>query len=302
MSSFLAELPIVLGVLAAFFVGPAVAIGVLIVRKRRARLRRRSPIAIDLLRAPGYSLREQIEEVSNDLTWDLVVLMVLPLLVLALFLAQAHLRTLAGMSRVIPIYVVFALAGVAWVTVRMIKKGSKLDALRAGYDAEMAVGQELDQLMRQGAAVFHDFPADGFNVDHVVISRRGLFAVETKGYTKPGDVKGKSGATVAFDGKVLSFPRFKTKEPIEQAERQAQWLAKWATAATGDSITALPIVALPGWFVDRRGRGAVRVYSGRELSKLLDALGATPLPPDVMLRLVYQIEQRCRDVAPKYAG
>jgi hypothetical protein len=219
-----------------------------------------------------------------------------------LFLAQAHLRSLAGMSRVIPVYVVFALVGVAWVTVRMIKMGNKLDALRAGYDAEMAVGQELDQLMRHGAAVFHDFPAEGFNIDHVVVSRRGLFAVETKGYTKPGDQRGKAGATVVFDGKALAFPRWTTREPLEQAERQAQWLAKWVSSATGDAVSALPVVALPGWFVDRKGRGPVRVYNGRELGQLLDAVGTSPLSAEAMQRVVHQVEQRCRDVAPKYGA
>ena len=38
-------------------------------------------------------------------------------------------------------------------------------------DAEVAIGQELDQLMRDGAAVFHDMPAERFNIDHVVIAR-----------------------------------------------------------------------------------------------------------------------------------
>jgi len=54
-----------------------------------------------------------------------------------------------------------------------------------GYDAELSVGQELNQLMRQGAVVFHDLPADGFNIDHVLISALGVFAIETKEYTKP---------------------------------------------------------------------------------------------------------------------
>jgi hypothetical protein len=42
------------------------------------------------------------------------------------------------------------------------------DNLRAGYDAELAVGQELDKLMREGAWVFHDVPGENFNIDHVV--------------------------------------------------------------------------------------------------------------------------------------
>ncbi len=296
----IAQVPIILGVLATFFVGPALAIAVLMLRKRRARDRRRSPLGIHLLRAPGHSLRAQIEEASNDLTTDIFVLMAIPLFVLAVFLAQAHLRTLDRMLHLIPVYVIPVLGLLAWMLVKMIKVGQRLDNLRAGFDAEVAVGQELDQLMRQGAAVFHDFPGDGFNIDHVVISRQGIFAVETKGYTKPGDERGKAAATVVFDGKSVAFPRWTTREPLEQAERQAKWLSSWASSATGDATAVLPVLALPGWYVERKGRGAVRVYSGRELGQLLDAVGATPITADAMQRAVHQIEQRCRDVALQY--
>lgn len=302
MGDLLAQLPVLAGVLATFFIGPAVAIGALLMRKRRARARRRSPIGISLLRPPGHTLREQIDEALYDLYWDLFMLMMVPMLALALFLAQAHVRTLDKMLHLSPVYIVMVLGFVGVLVRKLIKAGTQLDNLRAGYDAEMAVGQELDQLMRQGAAVFHDFPGEGFNIDHVVVSRRGVFAVETKGYTKPGDQKGKAGATVVFDGRALAFPRWTTREPLEQAERQAQWLAKWASSATGDAVQVLPVVALPGWFVDRKGRGAVRVYSGRELAQLLDAAGTSPLTAEAMQRVAHQVEQRCRDVAPKYGA
>ena len=52
--------------------------------------------------------------------------------------------------------------------------------LRLGYEGEIAVGQELNQLMLQGKHVYHDFPADKFNIDHIVVGRSGIFAVETK--------------------------------------------------------------------------------------------------------------------------
>jgi len=63
----------------------------------------------------------------------------------------------------------------------MAKTGDKLDRLRAGFDAALAVGQELDRLMREGAWVYHDVLGDNFNIDHVVVSPRGIFAIETKG-------------------------------------------------------------------------------------------------------------------------
>jgi hypothetical protein len=64
---------------------------------------------------------------------------------------------------------------------------------------------------------------------------------------------------------------------------------------------ATPVLALPGWFVDRRGRGSVLVLSGAELQDhLLKARDAKPLLPEQMQRIVHQLEQRCRDVQPFY--
>ena len=295
------QLAIVVGVLGACFVGPALAIGFLVYRKRRVRARRRSPIGIDLLRGPGHSIREQLDDAGNDVSTDVFLLMVIPLLLLATVLAQGHLHGLQGMMHLAPVYVLAALAFVALMVRKLWKAGERLDNLKAGFDAELAVGQELDQLMRQGAAVFHDIPADNFNIDHVVIASSGVFAIETKGYTKQKRGRGKADATVTFDGKVLKFPTWTTNEPLEQAERQAAWLSKWLGSATGMPVHALPIVALPGWFVERTGRGDVRVFSGKELAGLLSSRGSQSLSSQDVQRIVHQVEQRCRTVAPRYA-
>ena len=79
-----------------------------------------------------------------------------------------------------------------------------------------------------------------------MISREGVFAVETKGYTKLIGDKGKVNAKVIFDGHTLKFPTWTTSEPLEQAERQAKWLSKWATSAAGGMVVATPVLALPG--------------------------------------------------------
>src|SRR5690606_27342378 len=143
--------------------------------------------------------REQLDEAGSDVVYDLMLLMMTPLIALALFLAQGHIRGLANMFHLVPVYVVGALSFVIYVIRKLVKAGLRLDNLKAGYDAEVAVGQELDQLMRQGAATFHDIPADNFNIDHVVISGEGVFAIETKGFTKPKQGRGNAEATAVLD-------------------------------------------------------------------------------------------------------
>lgn len=291
---------LIAGVLVAAFAGPMLGIGFLLLRKRHARARRRSPIGRDLLRGPGHTVREELDEATLSLQWDVALMMVVPLMTVTIFLAQAHLRGgLQEMSHAALLSALLLVGFVGFMVYRLWKSGQRIDNLKTGFDAELAVGQELDQLMRQGAIVFHDLPAEKFNIDHVVISTAGVFAVETKGFTK--HERGKVGATVEFDGNVLKFPTWTTKAPLEQARRQAEWLAKWLAAATGSPVRVHPVVALPGWYVKRTGRGEVRVFNGRELSGLLNSRGSQTLTAQDVQRVAHQVEQRCRTVAPRYS-
>lgn len=184
----------------------------------------------------GHSLREQLDEVHNDLTWYLVLLMVVPLLALALFLARSHLRGVTPTAPLAPAVVVAAIAFIAYMLRKLLKAGTWLDHLKAGYAAEAAVGQELDQLMRQGAATLHDLPAEQYIIDPVVVAAEGVFAVEIKGFTKRNQDRGKADATVVYDGETLKFSTRTTKEPLEQAEHQAAWLARWLSSAAGSPV------------------------------------------------------------------
>ena len=42
----------------------------------------------------------------------------------------------------------------------------------------------LQRLRADGAQIFHDVPADGFNLDHVVVADKGIFVIETKTWSR----------------------------------------------------------------------------------------------------------------------
>lgn len=282
--------------------GPVFAAATLLERRKRlARQQRRSPLTTGLLRPPGHGLREKLEEGRLDSMVEVAVLLFVP----GVTFAWLYLQLTLTRQPVTMVTFAIALIGVIGFTQHQIRKmwrgAEQLDKLRLGLDAELAVGQELDQLLREGAVVFHDLPAEKFNIDHVVIAPQGVFAIETKGFSKPNRKGGAADATVVFDGNALVFPDWSSSKPIEQAERQAKWLASWLTSATGEAVMVAPVLALPGWFVDRKGRGAVLVFSGKELrGHLLKARTAQPLAREQMLRVIHQVEQRCRDVEPNF--
>lgn len=269
--------------------------GFILVVRFREEQRRRSPLSQNLLRSPGESLRKELNERLWDFVAYLMFLPLVPLLFYTLMLQRAI--DTNGVLRISLVLVAAGLLAFGFIFYKAFTTIRKIWKLRLGYEAELAMGQELDQLMRQGAVVFHDVPADGFNIDHVLIAQNGVFAIETKGRSKPNRDRGTEDAKVVYDGNGLNFPGWVETKPLEQASRQAAWLGKWLTSAVGEQVTARPVLALPGWYVERKSRGDVLLISGREASAILKAKHVA-LSDSLAKRIEHQLEQRCRDVEP----
>ena len=292
---------VMVATLALIFTPAFTALWLIQRRKRIARQLRRSPLASSLLRSPGQTLRDKMEDLRIDIAMDSMLLMAIPMVPLALLQVHAVVTGKLTALWVVVTVTALALAMVGFQIRKLAAASAEMDKLRLGFDAEVAIGQELDQLMRDGAYVFHDLPADRFNIDHVVVARSGLFAVETKGYSKPNREGGSEDATVIYDGNTLALPDSTGSWAIDQAKRQAKWLSNWLTSATGAPVVATPVLAMPGWYVERKASGDVLVFSGKELRKhLLKARVAKPMAEDQLQRVVHQLERQCRNVPPSY--
>ncbi len=254
----------------------------------------RNPLTRQLLRSPGEYLRTKIEDLSFDLLFYLMMLLILPLYIYAAYVSQAHRD-----SKLFIVSIIATCIGLFFFIYKLLKVWKDRNNLHLGLDCEMAVGQELNQLMREGCYVFHDFPAEGFNIDHVVVSTKGVLAIETKGRAKPDKVGGSAEATVVYDGEALKFPGWVEKEPIDQAMRQAKWLAKWLSSAVGEQIATQPVLALPGWFIERtKPSSGLILFNGKNPNLLLKWIPDTGLSEVLMKRINHQLEQRCRDMEP----
>lgn len=280
----------------------AAIMGPLAIWKHNRRRTRRSPLVNQLLRSPGESLRKDIEEINFDLA---ALIVYTPLVVVVVFASHISASYLGGQPETLLRYLLSSALG-AGVLIYGFAKISGLVRRRAnlqiGYEGELAVAQELSQLMRSGAWVFHDVPGEGFNIDHVVVTPNGAYAIETKARTKPMRDMGKDDAKVVFDGKALSFPTWQETDPLDQASRQARWLSKWLGSAVGEQVEVRGGLALPGWFVDRTGRAEVAVFNPKSPQFLLKGWLKEPMPETLMKRIAHQLDQRCRDVEPALYG
>jgi hypothetical protein len=165
--------------------------------------------------------------------------------------------------------------------VRIVRDKSQIVRLKMARDGEQLVAEELEQLVRDGAAVLHDLPGDHFNLDHVIVAPRGIYLVETKTYSKPIG----AGATISStDTEVLVNGRTLDRNPIDQAKALARWLHELLLKSTGRSFFVRPVVLFPGWFVEPMRSGQeVWVLNPKALPTFIANEPATLSEPDVHL-------------------
>lgn len=245
-------------VLATVFVPSAIAVGLVWAqRKRLANDGRRSPIENRPIYGAGEQLRKRVEELGDEILLSLTMLFFIGPLLIALWASKYVPWTQVRLG--FWDYVMVGMyAGVAIGAIWRIHKHANLRRIaNAGLQAELYTAQELNRLMALGCTVLHDVPGERFNIDHVVIGPRAVYAVETKSVRKP-----KEDYKVTYDGEKLHFPGFSDSKRLEQARRQAEWLAKHLMKVLGRPIPVIPALALPGWWIEsNNSNGVVQVFT-----------------------------------------
>ncbi|WP_406668092.1 nuclease-related domain-containing protein [Gallaecimonas sp. GXIMD1310] len=263
------------------------------------RRNRFSPLSSDLLRPAGYSLQRQVDEQQSDLVGDVLTL---PLLLMSaplglLLSEKLQAKSLPSSIWLAILFICFIVVGI--YLLKVLRTARRLSHLRLGFACEMAVGQELDYLLRPDSSpyrVFHDIPFDNFNVDHLVIAPNGVFVLETKGRSKRMS-KGKKQARVRLENNALHFPHYTESRSLEQVRMNVKAVADWLSAATGFKVPVAGILVLPGWYIERKQRSInPYVLNARELPTHLPGLACGTLDLPAVQAIAYQVMQRVRDV------
>jgi hypothetical protein len=260
-------------------------------RKRKGK---RKAFEDRLLRSPGHSLAREIQDISDDINADVATACMGLLSFYSGYISLTGAMPLKNWMSfgfwAIGILVILYLLYRVWTHLNVRTKK------RTGLAGEMATGEELNRLMLDGYHVYHDFPADRFNIDHILVGPPGIFAVETKARSKGSRGKRTAEAKVIYDGERLRFPSWVTSEPIEQAKAQAVWLSKWLSGAVGDPVRVSPMVTIPGWYIDRQSPNGVPVLNPKQVKAYLDGKKESVLSETMIKRVCHQLEQKCRDV------
>lgn len=148
-----------------------------------ARSRTRSPLKTKTLPQAGQSLHGRL----GDLVWNEILTYVVLMIVFVLWAAAEWVCYIFNVSRSPYLFTGMAGAVVVYDVFKIRRARMLVSQMRLGLAGERAVGEILDELRANRYEVFHDLQGNEFNVDHVLIGPTGVFALETKTLSKPGE-------------------------------------------------------------------------------------------------------------------
>jgi hypothetical protein len=296
--SLLAPVVVLLAVLIA---GAAPAAIVVCLWRRSVGTRRHSPLTSDLRRPPGYSLSQSLGELDTDLDAMVAMLIATPSALVATFLLWR--QTNGGADWRTQVGALLIVTAVAYVFVArwLWRQLTNRRNLIVGLEGERFVGEELNTLMREGCYVFHDVQIDdGSNIDHVVVSPSGVYSVNTKTIGRLADRFKEARMTVDYEQERMIFPDRSAPLPSGRLKKEAGWLSRELSSATGFTVSVEPMLALPGWFVERKGASTgVYVFNPKSPNKFF-INSRTILDAERMGQLAHQLDRMTRDVPRSY--
>lgn len=261
---------------------------------------RQSPLTRDLLRPPGHSLRGKIASIDFDIALYAFALLAVPLVMYTMHVSQSYFGGVPESWLRIGASLLFIAVAEIWIGKRLLISLKERRDHAFGLDGELATAEELNQLMLNGCRVFHDVPIQYGNVDHVVVSHSGVYAVNTKALGKLPSNDGNANVIVDHTKNVIRFPDWTYSIPIDQLTREAKCLSDYLTNAVGKQIKAEPMIALPGWYIKERiGRGPVYVINPKNPQKFF-IQNRQVLSVETVQQVAHQLEQLCRDVEPVF--
>lgn len=249
------------------------------------------------LREPGQALRNRLDQAFSSLFLNGALGPIISLAPLVY-----------GMGRMLFVvrqdWVEWALYGllstllVLLFSLLLIRDYQRIRRLKLGLACELAVGQELERLVRPDAHpyyVFHDVPTDSFTIDHVVVTPHGVFVVETRARTLAIGTDGKELNTVAVERERLRFPHWQERRPLHKTRQGVSWLTHWLERRCGVPVPVRGVLVLPGWQIDTSEAAPdILVVSGDTLAKQLTELTPGPLNDAIHDKIINVLLERAK--------
>jgi len=105
-------------------------------------------------------------------------------------------------------------------------------------------GSLLERLRSKHAEIIHDLTFEKFNIDHLIISEKGVLLIETKNYSKT------KGQKVIVQNDHLLINNQKNTKILEQVRSYGMHLQDLLKELTGRTFAVTKVVLFVDWFVE----------------------------------------------------
>lgn len=220
----------------------------------------------NLLRSPGQSLDDELDKVREKILSKFSFIFTLTIVYIIMIPIFKF-----------PLYFVIFVVAMFWIYLIFVlsKNIKNIRNLKLGRDGEKSVAQYLSIVSRQlskedaNMHIYHDLVDNvkKFNIDHVVVTKKGIFIFETKTYRKKEGITNK----ITSNGQEL----FKNAQKITnniplQVKGQVQWLQSELLQKTGKKYTIIPSIVFVGWYVEGQKIGDINITTAKTLKHILE--------------------------------
>ncbi|WP_163558984.1 nuclease-related domain-containing protein [Halomonas sp. NO4] len=285
------------------FLFPLGATGVIVIALRNLHdARVRSPFDACPLREPGQAQRDRLDRAFASLFLNGALG---PIVTLA--------PLVYGMGRMLfasrqnwlewALYGALSTLLVLVFCLLLIRDFQQIRRIKLGLAGKLAVGQELERLVRPEAHpyyIFHDVPTDTDTIDHVAVTPHGVFVVETRGRAPPFTPDGREINVVSVEHERLRFPGWSERRPLQKTRRASRWLSRWLQSRCEAPVPVLGVLALPGWDILCEGAPeGVMVVNGEALDRRLAERRLGELTGELHDRVIAALIERSKQPSPR---
>ena len=225
-----------------------------------------NPIDYDiLLRVAGQSLDEKLDELQNnilDKTFSHMGTIFVAVILIISFNLPSYTYVFVG------IFYLYTL----WY---IIKYTPMIRNYKLGRDGERSVSQYLSVVARQlskedsNMHIYNDLVNEktSSNIDHVVVSKKGIFIFETKTYRKDKGIKN----IIKSDGKKLFKNGYEITNDIPlQVKGQIKWLQDELLQKTGKKYPVIASIVFIKWYVEGDKIDDINISTAKNLKYILE--------------------------------
>jgi len=228
-----------------------------------------NPIEYDkLLRFPGQSSEEKIDEIIDNM--------------------HQKLFTITITYGLIALYIPWIGIFYIFITIALVQKTLKdITPYKLGRDGEKAMSQYLYSIARESSDmyIFNDIvnSEKKYNIDHIVLTKNGIFLIDTKTYSKE---KGKKNQIIIKNNKLFKND-YHIKLPA--IDGQAKWLLTHIKKEIKKDISITPIIAYIGWYVEGSKIDNIYITNAKNIKNILKNSYSTKLFDDSELQKIKKV-------------